>query len=456
MNDDEPPAAPDPGDAGVDRALAAWTALAPPADFADRVLAARGAPRRSRWPRRAAVVGGIAAAGAAAVVAAALWRAPHRAASGTLIARQRTSQALGDRGIAVAEPDSELTWRVDDRGAAELTQRAGDVFYRVERGEPFVVHTPAGDVRVTGTCFRIEVEPMNTTQKMLLSGVAGAAVAAAVLVTVYEGHVIAETRSARTELPAGSTAALGPGGEATIGGAVATPGDDGHDDGHATREQLLVRTRQQQAQLAQLRARLAAVETAAGRKPGGEAPDEAEPGRLWHDPSPERLAEWVAECRIRVDEPSLERWSPLTGPDAERGIAAGEVAGYNEAITEMRKRWKDLVRSLYLETTGDTAGADTLSTEAMRHEIEDKSPPGESQAIHQRLAQERAGQAAPPADLARTSALERLVRTWAQLGDQSEAALARRLGAPRAHAIRGDGWSSRSDQSGCPAPAGGH
>ena len=47
----------------------------------------------------------------------------------------------------------------------------------------------------------------------------------------------------------------------------------------------------------------------------------------------------------------------------------------------MAKQWKHLVRSLYIETTGDIAGADTLSSEAMRREIEDKSPPGEHNQI---------------------------------------------------------------------------
>jgi hypothetical protein len=57
----------------------------------------------------------------------------------------------------------------------------------------------------------------------------------------------------------------------------------------------------------------------------------------------------------------------------------------------------------------------------------------------------------PPSDLSKTSALERLLRAYVQLGDQSEVALARRVGAERAHAIRGDGWGSRNELSGCPA-----
>lgn len=449
MQDDEPPRAPD---ADLERALEAWPPLAPPADFADRVLAARDAtappPHRAL---RLRLIGGLAAAATAAAVAVAIMRPPHRAATGTLVASQRTTAVLGDRGLAVAEPEAELAWHIDDHGVADLVQHNGNVFYRVERGEAFVVHTPAGDVRVTGTCFRIEVTPMTSHQKLLLAGVAGAALATTVLVTVYEGHVIAETRSARTELGAGASATLGGDGEAIVAGATLATSSD---DAHATREQLLARARQQEIQLITLRARLARLEKTASAA-GAEPHDGPEPGRLWHDPSPDRLAGWAAECHVRSDEPSLDRFSPLKEADTERGIQASELDGYNAAIGEMAKQWKDLVRGLYVETTGDAAGADTLSVEAMRREIEDKSPRGEPELLRQRLSQERAGLAAPPADLSKTSPFERLLRAFVQLGDQSEAALGKRLGAERAHAIRGEGWGSRTDSSGCPSTSSG-
>jgi hypothetical protein len=438
---------PDTPDSAIAHALEAWAPLAPPADFADRVLAARSAaPQRPAPPRRARRIGGIVLAGAAAAAAVLALHAPHRAASGSVIAAQRTTTVLGDRGIAVAEPATELAWRVADSGDAEITQRGGNVFYRVERGGPFVVHTPAGDVRVTGTCFRIEVQTMTPNQKLLIAGLAGAATASIVLITVYEGHVIAETRAARTELAAGSQATLRSADSSIVAGAAVATSTD---DVRATRDQLLARTHLQQAELHQLRARVAQLEkTASG--PEGLWKDVPEPGRVWHDPSPERLAEWVATCHVRVDEPGLDRFTPLTRPDNDRGIAADDLGDYNAALTEVQKQWKELTRSLYIEITGDTVGADSLSNEAMRREIEDKSPRGEINAIYQRISQERAGLVAPPADLSRASQLERLTRAWIQLGDQSEAALARRLGADRAHAIRGEGWGAHFEAGGCP------
>ncbi|HEY0986900.1 MAG TPA: FecR domain-containing protein, partial [Kofleriaceae bacterium] len=442
--------APDPE---IARALDAWAPLAPPADFADRVVAARDAAapevRSPRW--RVRLIGGVVLAGAAAAVAVLALRSPYRAASDTVIAARRTTIELGGRGTAVAEPDTEVVWRVADDGAAEITQRTGNVFYRVERGGPFVVHTPAGDVRVTGTCFRVEVQAMTPNQKLVIAGLAGAAIASTVLVTVYEGRVIAETGAARTELAAGSQATLRDRGQVIVDGAVV---GSAADVARATREQLVVRTQAQQAELVRLRARVAQLEGSA--VPDGQAWDVPEPGRVWHDPSPEKLAEWAATCHVRTDEPALDRFTPRTKPDVERGITAGELGDYNAAMTETLKRWKELTRSLYIEVTGDTVGADTLSNEAMRREIEEKSPRTEMNVVLQRISQERAGLAAPPADLSKTSALERLTRAYVQLGDQSEAALAKRLGAQRAHEIRGEGWGARYEMGGCPDPAGEH
>jgi hypothetical protein len=86
----------------------------------------------------------------------------------------------------------------------------------------------------------------------------------------------------------------------------------------------------------------------------------------------------------------------------------------------------------------------------MRQEIQDKSPPGENNAILQRISRERAGFDQPPADLSKTSALERMTRAYVQLGDQSESALARRIGADRARAIRGNAWGARYVAGSCP------
>jgi hypothetical protein len=43
------------------------------------------------------------------------------------------------------------------------------------------------------------------------------------------------------------------------------------------------------------------------------------------------------------------------------------------------------------------------------------------------------------------------MRAYTQLGDDTEAALASRLGPERAAEIRGDAWDNRSVWSGCPS-----
>jgi hypothetical protein len=110
------------------------------------------------------------------------------------------------------------------------------------------------------------------------------------------------------------------------------------------------------------------------------------------------------------------------------------------------------VRTLYLQATGDTAGADTLSLEAMRHEINDKAAPDAAQPVMQRVAQERAGLATPPPDTSHEPPVEQLIRAQLGLGDATQAAIAKRLGPGRAAAIRGDGWSRHYEARGCPDP----
>ena len=428
--------------------LDAWAPLTPPAGFADRVMAARAAvPKARRWPF---VAGGLALAAAAAIALVAL-REPSHAASGELVdAQQRTTKALGDRAVAVAEPTATLSWRINDDGDAVIEQRAGDVFYRVDRGGPFVVHTPAGDVHVTGTCFRVEVNPMN--KQMLLSGAVGAVIATGIVVTVYEGHVIADSKTgSRTEVVAGNRATMGSDGR-TLVAAIAKEAPDlvPLDEKTATREQLITRTQVQEQEITKLRTRLAELETAPA-KPGH---GDGEPGRAWHDPSPELLKSWVAECHVRADFPDLDHWQPQTQLDSknERGIEPSELPAINAATAELQKEWKALVKQLYIEATGDVAGAEVLSLDAMRNEIEEKGAPDEHNNLLQRIAMERAGMVAPPTpeQLAKASPFERMFRASIELGNKMEAALAKRLGPDRASAIRGDGWSSRSDWSGCP------
>lgn len=197
------------------RALDAREAFEPPADFAERIVRARGAERPA--PRRWRYIGAAITAAAAAAVIAFVLRSPDQSARGQLSASARTTARLGSRAVVVAEPAASLSWHVDASGETVVEQTAGDVFYRVDEGRAFVIRTPAGTVRVTGTCLRVEVHPM-IDKKHLASGAAGAVLAMAVTVVVYEGHVVADARSGPIQLAAGERATI----EATLGAAPST------------------------------------------------------------------------------------------------------------------------------------------------------------------------------------------------------------------------------------------
>jgi hypothetical protein len=217
----------------------------------------------------------------------------------------------------------------------------------------------------------------------------------------------------------------------------------------ASRDELVSLATERGNQISKLQARVAELEGKPRRDP---LADEAEDGRPSHDPSHERLLEWAKQCKIAVDQPNLEHFTPIKSIDDAGGrLQASELDGYNAAMSELAKQFQELVRGLYLDATGDTAGADSLSVDAMVQEIRAKSPPGEGQILAQKLSRERAGLQAPPADTSKTSPLERLLRAQMALGDQSEQALAKRVGAQRASAIRGDSWSNHMSAAGCPS-----
>lgn len=185
-------------DALLDDAVSAMPVREPPEHFADRVMAAHRPVEGPRWwPRIIA----LAAAGLAAV--ALMWPATEDA-RGDVVAELRTTVTLGGRGAAVAERGAEVEWAVT-RSEARVEQRAGDVFYRVDGGGPFVVHTPAGDIRALGTCFRVEVEPM-VNGSHVKGAIAGAVLSAAVLVVVYEGEVSVANAHGETRLRPGESA----------------------------------------------------------------------------------------------------------------------------------------------------------------------------------------------------------------------------------------------------------
>lgn len=463
---DEPDA---PLDDAARAALERWQPPGAPAGFADRLdvaamAAGTGATterRRARWPIVVAVASAVAAAAAVAVVA---WPSPHAPGNVIVASRPfaaRESVELGGRGVAVAEPGAAFGWRKDG-AALTVRQESGDVFYRVDRAgnapAPFVVTTPAGDVRATGTCFRVEVIPMKPSRASVLGAAAGAVIATAAVVTVYEGKVIVASPSGQAEVKAGEKVTLDgtPPFPSTVGGPALVVAMPSEPSPTITRDELLVRDKAQRDQIAALTGRLRQLEGAIGA--GGGVVRKKHPGdgeiEDWMNPTKDELLAMAKECAVKIDVPPLVRGENMTiRPETAEslGLSAEEVAQANQAFLDLKSSWLLRVRGWYIEATGDHQGADQLSAHAMAEEIQDKATPGEPAALQKRISQERAGLVAPPANLSRTSPFDRYFRAHADLGNEAERMLAEKIGAEKAHKIRAEngGWGMRMAMAGC-------
>jgi hypothetical protein len=322
-----------------------------------------------------------------------------------------------------------------------------------------VVSTPAGDVEVKGTCFRVEVNPMALSRQAVVAASVGAMAATTVLVTVYEGRVLLANERGRTELQAGEQASVRAGeapsvagpARGAVGATVAAADAVPAPPSGATREELLARDQAQRAELAGLRGRVRALEdevaSAKARASAKESP--------FFEPTKDELTAMAKECKLRWDTPSLGLTAPQMGERraSEAGISEDERRGINKVSAEMNAHVLGDLRALYVEVTGDKAGAESLDPQALGQEILTKSPEGEVKQVYARLSRERAGLAAPPTGGKGGSAAERLMRLLTTLGDGYEHDLAQVIGPERAHALRAknNGWDNRSRSSfGCP------
>ena len=265
--------------------LSAWTAPTPPRGLGGRVLdAVRGSGgddaeleiavveramtgRRVRpgARRAAAIVGGLAIAAAAAGALWTLWPRGARvtASSGHVVAAAPSKIALGAGTTALVGAGGDLRWQRDgDR--ISVTHDAGPITY--EHGGPgrLLITTPAGTVETAGATLHLEV-PMN---KKVAIGAGSAAVAAAVVIAVYEGKASVQAPSAapRTVESGGQVALAVPDRDPQRFPTVARVARD-----RAQRDALA-------AAIAQARARTGAPAGAAPHAPGGAAGGGTHPG----------------------------------------------------------------------------------------------------------------------------------------------------------------------------------
>jgi hypothetical protein len=420
--------------------LSAWEPQLPPSDFAARVMAKVHPPqKRRRWPFVAALAS---TAIAAAVLIGIAAQPPSK---GEAIAKDRTEIPLGHRAIAVLEPGANVRWNADD-----VVQSQGDVFYRVERGARFTVHTPAGDVEVKGTCFSVKVREMN--KRDLKIGVASTALSALAFVAVYEGSVSVSHAGERVELTAGQTAKTTADGvkrtsgetPADIEAALATA-DNADDDPQVAANRNLVR------QIGEYRHRL---DTLSNEKTDLEvklkksedalsASKDGAPVNLKNDfdLGPDEWKELAKTGSIKYQNPCIdtkEPWKPSKDRLNKLGLAPDDGATLTSAYQRSSDRLWATIKPLCAAAVGSADVATRIGPDTCIRVVLDSEKdrdPAAFAASRRMVGKIRAGEAPMPAPNAELSPTVKLMLAMTGASKALEDDLAQSFGPEEAHRL---------------------
>jgi len=135
----------------------------------DRFLAAV-AVRRRRKRRRRRIAGGL--AGGVTLILS-LWAIPLLRQTGAVETGAARRQTLALTDGSRAELNAQTRLQTDFRyGRRTVRLERGEAFFTVARDarRPFLVHTPAGTIRVTGTQFDVRLGPDGETEVTLKEG----------------------------------------------------------------------------------------------------------------------------------------------------------------------------------------------------------------------------------------------------------------------------------------------
>lgn len=349
-----------------------WTPQGASADFASRVVEqALAEGRRKRETRRVRFWGVATALGLAAAAVFFVWRGPTNLGErGEVMADIRREVAVGSHAVAVLEPGATIRW-VD----RSVQQRVGDVFYRVNPGGSFEVGTPAGLVRVTGTCFRIvvdeEKDPMGAQKSAAWAGV-GIVVGASAVVTVYEGRVIASTQEGTgTALVSGESARLngvvvervaGDSERAEVVGKKEDPSLGKTPDAIAELKSRLARLSEQKEAL---ESKLALAEQKAENSSGGVDSS----GRHPFDLTQEDWGKLAEEKTFKFRLPCLREpaWTPNEEQVRSLGISPEEVSVLKAAYARSKDRVIQLVEPICAKYAGSLEAARSLGIDTCIH-----------------------------------------------------------------------------------------
>jgi hypothetical protein len=371
-----------------------WPARRPPEGFAERVVdavmttapAAAVRPRRHRrsWPLRLAA-GSAAAAGLALAVWGVLGGGRETSDLGHLRAQQRRTVQVGARVVAVVEAGGEIAWS-GRGGRLRVDQPTGSVFYRVDRGGSFQVITPAGEVEVTGTCFRVTAE--------------GAEQVTSTWVEVMEGAVI--LRNGQGEV------GLTPGERGRIAlGAMPVKMPWPHDPLEGSQLALEGRSpsetgRRPTPVTVPLRAPGAAV------RPTDPLAEDEGRGKFF-DFSPTERQALARRCNFRWSLPRhLTHFSAMDFKDVP--LQSEQRAAIARLMEQHRQEFLADLRNIYLEVVGDRQTVDRLTALSLYQEIDAKSLREDGIEARRMILNEWAGTAAAPADLKLRPPIERMWR----------------------------------------------
>jgi len=171
---------------------------------------------------------------------------------------------------------------------------------------------------------------------------------------------------------------------------------------------------------------------------------------VWLNPPPEELDDMAKRCEVRFDMPSVaEDEAPEVTDEASAAMSLSkqERALIDRTLVDLHAELRDFAQRAAGATLGNPRPP---SLEELLTELQADPAKGFAQA-RERLAAERAGAKAPSAG-APPSAGERLLRLWANMGDDFEDRLAATLGKDRAHELRVSThatWMNRFSQAGC-------
>lgn len=377
--------------------LSAWPVDEPPAGFAEKVVRAASeetgseakvendAPREevraavtSRSPSRRARWAAAGVAALAVAAAATLYVRSSSDSHGEITADgARREVRIGDRAVAVLEPGASVKWN-----GALVDQARGNVFYRVERGDGFRVHTASGDVDVKGTCFRVDLEENGgvMNRRDVKVGAAGAAISALLMVSVYEGKVAVSHAQESVSLGPGESAVVSGTGvsvrsaSVNAGGAASGSGTESSLESANTNLVGTVsdyrrRLETIEAQKKELEAKLAAAEAKARAEDrGGEGGIAKNDFDLSHDD----LVALAKEGTLKYIRPCSK---PDYRPDAEALQKLGLAPQDGDTIAAAYKKlaqWREAqMRPLCIEALGRSELTERMSVDACVHLLSD-------------------------------------------------------------------------------------